>query len=361
LNELEALLLLTHTPFLGSTKIRLLIAHFGSATAAVQAPLAEWSELPGFGPKILQARQEGQKAVAGTLHLVEQQHIQVISYAQANYPQKLLEISDYPLILYVKGTLQAGDQRSLAIVGTRQASIYGLEMTRSLSTDLAAAGFTIISGLARGIDTAAHAAACEKGRTIAVLGSGLCCLYPKENEHLAQKICQTGALISEYPPATPPDRHHFPRRNRIVSGMSLGTILIEAPLQSGAMITMDQAMQQGRRAFAIPGRADTENFRGNHHLIKKQRAELIENSKDVIMSFSDMFVALPTKLSIQNSIPLEKEEEIFIRQLPQEELSIEDIAVRTKLPIAKINVLLMSLVLKKILKEYPGRIYKKIN
>ena len=361
MNELEALLFLTHTPYLGSVKIQLLIQHFGSSLAAAQADPALLMDLPGFGPRIVLSWKENlkNKKWLETLDLAEKESIQIIDYTHALYPKRLLELIDYPLVLYVKGSLRPQDRHSLAVIGTRQASIYGLEMSMQLSGEMAQAGFTIVSGLARGIDTAAHEATLGKGRTIAILGSGFHHIYPKENEMLAKKIIENGALITEFPMTTPPDKQHFPQRNRIVSGMTLGTVLIEAPLQSGAMITCSQAYNQGRPVFALPGRVDQMNFQGNHYLIKNQQARLIENSKDVIMSFGDLFTSLPVKPSIQRVIPLEKEEEDLILRLPSEELSIEDILTRTKLPIAKLNVLLMSLVLKKAIKEYPGKIYKK--
>lgn len=360
-NELEALLFLTHVPYLGSIKIRLLIQHFGSAIEAANADPYQLNELPGFGPKIVQAWLENQKLVKWkqTFDLSEKADIKIIPYTHSLYPKRLLEIVDFPLILYMKGTITREDQQCLAVIGTRQASIYGMDMARKISGDLARGGFTIVSGFARGIDTAAHEAAFENGRTIAVLGSGLGHLYPKENERIAHKIIENGAILTEFPISTPPDRQHFPQRNRIVSGMTLGTVLIEAPRASGAMITVEQAISQGRKIFALPGRADQENFQGNHYLIKNRQAELIENGKDVIMVFSNLFAPLSFHPSIPKKFPLEKEEEEFIRHLPSQELSIEEIVTKTKLPIAKINVLLMSLVLKKVIKEYPGKIYKK--
>lgn len=361
LNEDEALLFLTHISFLGPIKIRLLIHHFGSAVEAANSTPKEWMELPGLGPKIIESWQrcQKQKKWLETLHWCEQHNIQTICYTHSQYPKKLLEIPDFPILLYVKGLLKQ-EERSLAVIGTRQATIYGLEMAGKISAEIARNGFTVVSGFARGIDTEAHKGAFENGRTIAVLGSGLGHLYPKENEWMVEKIIQKGALITEFSPLTPPDRHHFPRRNRIVSGMSIGTILIEAPRSSGAMITVEQALAQGRKVFALPGRADQENFQGNHHLIKTRQAELIENGKDVIMFYSDLFSPLSFQPSIQKKIPLEKEEDEFFRQLPSQELSIEEMVTKTKLPMAKINVLLMSLVLKKNIKEYPGKIYKKI-
>ena len=362
MNELEALLWLTSIPHLGSIKIRLLIHHYGSAVDALKATSSSLAELPGFGPKIQQAWEKGrqQDLWRHHLYLAEKQGVQIISYTSPHYPKRLLEIIDFPLVLYVKGSLLKEDHRCLAIVGTRQASIYGLEMAKKISRELAQAGFTIISGLARGIDAIAHEGALEGGRTIGVLGSGLAHLYPRENIFLAQEIVKQGALITEFPMDTPPDRQRFPQRNRLVSGMTMGTILIEAPKQSGAMITVRKALSQGRKVFALPGRADQESFQGNHDLIKIKQAELIENSQDILAHFDELFGPFSFKPIKQAKPLLEQEEEDLLRQLPSEEILIEEIIIRTKLPVMKLNVLLMSLVLKKIIKEYPGKIYRKI-
>lgn len=360
--EIEALLRLTMVPYLGSIKIRLLVQQYGSAQAALTASVSSLMELPGFGQKLLASWQEELKSDRWQkeLDLAERFNVRLIPYTSPDYPKRLLEIIDHPVLLYVKGTLTKEDQRCLAIVGTRQASLYGMEMARRLGKELAHAGFTIISGLARGIDTAAHEGALETGRTIGILGCGLAHMYPKENQRLASVMSGQSALISEFPMSTPPDRQQFPQRNRIVSGMAGGTLLIEAPKQSGAMITVDRALSQGRKVFALPGRADQENFQGNHALIKAGQAELIENSQDVLNHFSQLFAFSAPKMINQARPLLEPEEEEFIRQLPTEELSIEDLIVRTKWPANKLTVLLMSLVLKKVIKEYPGKIYKKI-
>jgi len=359
--ELEALLFLSHLPHVGAMKMRLLIAHFGSAAAALQAKAEDLTLLPGFGPRILHTWAEKEKYShwEQTLHLAQRLGIHIIPYTSSEYPKRLLEIVDHPLILYMKGTFLPRDQRCIAIVGTRQSSIYGKEMAERLGYELAQAGFTIVSGLARGIDTAAHEGACRSGRTFAVLGSGLGHIYPKENEKLAHEIQTKGALLSEFPISTPPDRQLFPQRNRIVSGMTLGTILVEAPAQSGAMITVERALSQGRKVFALPGRVDQENFQGNHRLIKFQQGQLIENSQDVIMHYDDLLAPLSFRPIAHTKPALEPEEEELMRMLPQEELSIEDVAMKSRLPIAKVSVLLMSLVLKKCIKEYPGKIYKK--
>lgn len=362
MNELEALVLLTTIPYLGSVKIRLLIQSYGTAAEALKADRQSLSTLPGFGPKILKSWEECLKNESwrNNLKLAGEHEAYLVPYTDPRYPKRLLEIVDYPLILYVRGVLTKEDQRCLAIVGTRQATIYGLEMARQLSRELAQAGFTIVSGLARGVDTAAHLGALESplGRTISVIGSGLCQIYPKENIPLAEKMSERGAVISEFPMMTAPDRRLFPQRNRLVSGMTMGTILIEAPQSSGAMITVEKALEQGRPVFALPGRVDQETFHGNHALIKTNKAGLIENSGDVLTYFGQLFPVAAPRADCASQ-PLEKEEGQLMRLLPTEELSIEEIVNRVQWPIAKLNVILMSLVLKKALKEYPGKIYKK--
>lgn len=362
MEELEALVILSSFPYLGPIKIKLLIEHFGSALEALSARPNELSQLPGFGPKVMAAWQQGwgREQAEANLALAERLQVQLIPYTSPHYPKRLLEIADHPVLLYVKGEIAKKDQRCLAVIGTRAASIYGQEMAHRLSCELAQAGFTIVSGLARGVDTAAHRGALEAGRTIGVLGSGLACIYPEENRGLAEFICQRGALISEFPMTTPPDRSHFPQRNRIVSALTLGTILIEAPLKSGAMLTMRNALEQGRPLFALPGRADQENFRGNHALIKLRKATLIEGAIDVITHFDEQALPLLFHQPARPRVALEQEEEALLRHLPVEELSIEEIGRRSGLPMTRLNILLMSLVLKKIIKQYPGKIYRKV-
>lgn len=363
LTELEALVALTTIPLLGSIKIRLLLEHFGSATAALKASPETIAKLPDFGPKIIQGwlGWQQQQHWKQNIALAEKHGVEILPYTHAQYPKRLLEIPDYPVLLYVKGQLTEADQRCIAVVGTRRASIYGREMADRISQDLAAAGFAVVSGLARGIDACAHTGALRHGRTLAVIGSGLADIYPPENIPLSHAITNRGALISEFPMATPPDRQTFPQRNRIVSGMTLATILIEAPIKSGAMITVEKALAYRRKVFALPGRADCEDFRGNHLLIKNGQAQLIENARDVIAHFDDLLSLINERPAISKSCrPLSSEESAFLSQLPSQEVSLEEILRVTGLPIAKINVLLMGLVLKKEVKEFPGKIYKKV-
>lgn len=362
-NEIEALAILASTPSLGTVKIKILLSRYGSACNALKANPIDLSQLPGFTPKILDnwGRWPNKRSCQEDLELAHKQGVQIIPFNEPSYPRRLLEITDHPPILYVLGELKPQDSQSIAIVGTRQASIYGLEMAELFSERLAAKGFTVISGLARGIDTAAHKGALKGGRTIAVIGSGLSHLYPQENAPLAKQISTRGALISEFPMRTPPDKPNFPQRNRIVAALTLGTLLIEAPEKSGAMLTMERARKFGRPCFAIPGRLDSENFQGNHSLIKAGYAKLVVNSEDIASSFESLFSTHPMSSSpVKPQISLEPEERNLLSLLPNEELSIEEIIGITKLSVMKLNVLLMSLVIKKVIKEYPGKLYKKI-
>lgn len=359
-SELEALAILSATSGIGAVKIRCLLSHFGSAIDALKASSSEIKQLAGF-EKVLPHWNHWQKdrAWQRDIELASKHGVALVPFTSPQYPKRLLEIPDHPVLLYIRGDLKAQDQRSIAIVGTRQASIYGNEMAASISKDLAAYGFTVVSGLARGIDTAAHCGALERGRSLAVIGSGLANIYPTENIPLGEAISQKGALISEFPMATAPDRQNFPQRNRIVSGMTLATVLIEAPVKSGAMITMDRAQLQKRKCFALPGRVDSGNFRGNHHLIKSGQAQLIESAEDIIAHFQDFFGYIPSEKPVQKQHHLDVQEAHLLKAMPDVELNIDELAAITALPIQQLQSLLMSLVLKKAVKEFPGKIYKK--
>ncbi len=283
-------------------------------------------------------------------------NISLLSYLDPLYPSALRTLSDFPLLLYVYGKLLPQDAHALAIVGTRTSTHYGMEQAHSFAETLAAEGMTIVSGLARGIDTAAHQGALKRGRTLAFLGSGLGSIYPKENTKLVEAIAAQGAVISEFPLMTPPFRTHFPQRNRLVSGFSKGVLLIESPLKGGGMLTMGIAEKQRKPLFAIPGRVDMPTFQGNHALLKHKKAQFVDSSDDILHFFS-----LP--LSQKNncsSIVLTEEERGFLSLLSFEEKSMDELVLLTQFPVMKLNVLLTRLVLKKAMKEFPGKIYKKV-
>ncbi|MEI8366414.1 MAG: DNA-processing protein DprA [Parachlamydiaceae bacterium] len=362
MNEHEAFAVLTSIPGLGAIKIRQLVQQIGSATDALHAAPGDIRGILGCD-KLADSWSSWQDNTTWQrdLALASQAGVQLIPYTHPLFPKSLLETHDHPALLYVQGTLKPQDAHSIAVVGTRYSGIYGNEMAATISRELAANGFTVISGLARGVDTAAHHGALEKGRTIAVIGSGLADIYPKENKDLARIISVSGALISEFPMITPPDRQNFPQRNRIVSGMSLATLLIEAPIKSGAMITMEKAFNQKRKLFALPGRADSENFRGNHALIKNGRAQLVESATDIISHFDDFFPALKPQSFDTQRFYLDNQEQRLLKVMPSEEIGIDFISSLVNLPIHQTQALLMGLVLKKVVKEFPGKIYKKIS
>lgn len=288
-NETEALLILSGIPKLGAAKAHKLIAQFGSAIEVLNAKLKDLSLVLGKDLAELLVKWKQLEEWKQNLEWVEKFGVNLIAYTAKEYPKRLKEIADCPLILYVKGKLTAQDNRSIAIIGTRQCSIYGAKQAQKIAKELAKAGFTIVSGLAIGIDTAAHQGALQTGRTLAILGSGLADLYPKENYGLSKQIECQGAVISEFPMQTGPDRHHFPQRNRIIAAMTMATILIEAPLKSGSMIAVEKAQSYKRPVFALPGRVEDRSFEGNHLLIKTRQAELFESSTDILQEFDNLF------------------------------------------------------------------------
>ncbi len=364
LTELDALTILSGTPLLGPVKIGLLMRYFGSALEILEAPLQEIAALPGFGPKVMGGwgHWNYDEAWKKNIELVHKYNVTRIPYNDPSFPALLRGIPDAPILLYVKGTLKPSDDEAIAVIGTRTASHYGLEMAERFGTDLAREGMTVISGLARGVDTAAHKGALKGGRTIAVIGSGLADVYPRENRGLAEAIVANGALISEFPMLAPPDRTNFPQRNRIVSGMSKGVLLIEAPQKSGAMLTMQLAQRHKRRLFALPGRVDTETFRGNSLLIKTGQAQLVERADDILFAFDDLFTrkkAVSAAEPKKRAIVLQEDEIQLLKLMPDDEVSIDTMVSLTKLPVNKLSVLLMGLLLKQVIKEYPGKLYKK--
>ena len=273
---------LTLIPAIGPIRARKLLARFISPAEIFAASQREIASV--LGESVAQTIDQQRKKidVDRQLCLIEKHQVQIITQDDPAYPANLKNIFDPPLILFLRGKILPQDELSIAIVGTRLASIYGMNMARKLSSQLGQLGFTIISGGARGIDTTAHQAALGiNARTIAVLGCGVDVVYPEENRRLYQQIIQRGALISEFPMGTQPLRQNFPRRNRIISGLSLGVVIIEAPQRSGALITASSALEQGREVFCVPGQADSFTMKGSHQLLR-EGAKLVEDVGDII-------------------------------------------------------------------------------
>ncbi|HEY4312576.1 MAG TPA: DNA-processing protein DprA [Pirellulales bacterium] len=282
--DLISALRLAMVPGVGPRLTMALLARFGSAAAVLAAAPSDLREVPGVGTKVSQAiaRAPARDAVEREIEQCRQAGISVLTPQSAGYPRLLREIHDPPPIIFGRGMIEARDSLAIAIVGSRHATQYGIAQAERLAGSLARAGLTIVSGLARGVDAAAHRGALAAGgRTIAVLGSGLSNIYPPEHVSLADEVAAAGCLLSEAPPRTQPTSGAFPQRNRLISGMSLGVIVVEASIQSGALITARHATEQGRDIFAVPGRVDSRVSHGCHRLIR-DGAKLVETADDVL-------------------------------------------------------------------------------
>ena len=286
--------------------------------------------------------------------------------ADEDYPELLRQIYDPPIVLYVKGRLTAKDKNAVAMVGSRQTTHYGLEVARKLAYQLAYVGVTVVSGGARGIDTASHQGALSaKGRTVAVLGTGINLVFPPENNELFGRIAANGAVITQFPFNRPADKQSFPIRNRIVAGMTLGTVVVEADLNSGALITANFATEYGRQVFAVPGRIDSPRSKGCHDLIKKG-AKLCEGAEDVLSEFEYLFPGSnrPPSASETGVLPaleLSENEQRVYDALSHEESSIDEVIRRSGLPSSAVSVALLGLEMKRVVKQLPGKLFVRNN
>jgi len=289
--------------------------------------------------------------------------IKIITMDDENYPEYLKDIYDPPLILYMKGNLQRKD-KYLAVVGSRRATSYGLNMAEVVSRELSKCGITVVSGMARGIDTYAHRGVLgAKGRTVAVLGCGLDIVYPYENKKLMEEIIENGACISEYLPGTQPLSGNFPARNRIISGMSMGVIVIEAGEKSGSLITANFALEQGREVFALPGNVNSLNSTGTNRLIK-EGAKMVTSIDDILEEIGAFFSesnrdSFTKKLKDDKLLEgLDDDEVKIVECLKLEPAHIDNIAIKTGLNIKTVNSVIVMLELKGIVEQTPGKIYK---
>lgn len=355
MNALCTLLALNATPGIGTKRFRQLLERFGSLEAIGASSPSEWGEgsLAEEWKRTCQAgKGEREREESDRLG------IQILPYTDPLYPPALRLLPDFPLVLYIQGVLPHQLSRAVAIVGTRAASSYGREMACLFAKEIAGYGRPIVSGLARGIDTAAHEGALETGETVAVLGSGLSSMYPQENVGLARRITQKGAVISEYPLHTPPTRYTFPKRNRLISRLSTAIFLVEAPLKSGAMLTVECARQHHLPIFVLPGRVDEESFQGNHHLIQGG-AFLVSRARELLQTLGDTI--LQQGAGLPSRVPeLSSKERELLHLFKGREENFEKLAFQFSENVATLGALLTSLVLKGVLQESPGKIYKKV-
>ena len=362
----EAFIALNLVEGVGPVRARSLLEYFGDAPKILAASKSELLRVRNVGDDVAENISGWEKSIdlAGELKRITDFGCHVLIQSDENYPASLREIYDPPLVLYVKGELTAKDKNAVAMVGSRQTTHYGLETARKLAYQLAYVGVTVVSGGARGIDTAAHQGALSaKGRTIAVLGTGINLIFPTENAELFERIAANGAVITQFPFNRPADKQSFPIRNRIVAGMTLGTVVVEANLSSGALITANFATEYGRQIFAVPGRIDSPRSKGCHELIKKG-AKLCEGAEDVLSEFEYLFPAsnrAPSagETGVLPALELSVNEQAVYGALSEEASTIDEVIRRSGLPSSAVSATLFGLEMKRIVRQLPGKLFVK--
>ena len=360
---IEACIALNMVPNLGPVRLRKLLEVFGTPERILLARASELKTVDGIGKEVAEgiANWESRIDLAAELKRIEEFGARVVTQESPDYPRELREIHNPPIVLYVWGTLTPRDHRAISVVGSRKTSHYGLDCAKKLSYQIAYAGLTVVSGLARGIDTSAHQGAlAAQGRTVAVIGSGLMDLYPQENQALAKKIAESGAVVSEYPMTFPPARENFPYRNRIVAGWCQGLLVVEAGLNSGALITAGQAIDQGRQVYAVPGPIDRPTSAGSNRLIQ-QGAKLVTSAGDIL---DDIHVLIPpepkSRSTPDTSATFTPEEQAVLNMLEEGQTSLDDLVIKTRLPTQIVSSTLLALEMKRRVKALPGQHFVKL-
>lgn len=330
---------LSTVPDMGPGRMHRLLRHFGSLEAAWDAAPTAWRDA-GLERPVATSLERARRRIDPQEELAKlaKAGVSALTWADEAFPPPLRQIPSPPILLYVRGGLEVSDQLAVAIVGTRNATDYGRSVTRRLATDLAASGITVVSGLARGIDAAAHRAALEAGgRTLAVFGCGLDIIYPPEHRRLAAEVAAQGALISEYPLGRKPAADQFPVRNRLISGLSLGIIITESRQRSGALITAEFAGQQGRDVFAVPGSILNQSSAGPHRLIQ-DGAKLVMQVEDVLGELNIHLAARQPELTA--AVPLSAEEARILDVLAGDPVHVDEISADTDIPVQQVSSLL---------------------
>jgi len=337
-------------PGIGRVKLTQLENYFVSLEDAWKASSAELKQA-GLDNNSVRAITSwcSKVSLEAEMEKLDRYGVKVFTWHDSGYPSRLKEIYDYPTVLYVRGSLLPEDEWCLAVVGTRRASVYGRQVTEEIVSDLVRSKITIVSGLAKGIDSIAHRSALEaSGRTIAVFACGLDVVYPSENANLARSIIQQGALVSEYPLGTRPKADNFPRRNRIMSGMSLGVLIVEAGETSGALITTNMALEQNREVFAVPGSILSPASRGTNHLIQ-EGAKLVRNYTDILEELN--LTAVAHQMEIKEAVPASETESLLLKQLSAEPTHIDEVCRNSSLPVSTVSSTLAMMELKGLVKQ----------
>ncbi len=359
-NELKYWIAFTQIPHIGPVRFKLMERHFGSLEEAWRAGIPEL-KLAGLDARAARSVAEGRQTIDPDAEIsrLADHHARAIAWRDADYPPRLKEIADSPPVLYCLGEILAEDERSVAVVGTRRATAYGRQVAHRLSFDMAKAGVTIVSGLASGIDAVAHWAALEAGnRTVAVLGSGVDVMYPREHTNLAAQIAENGALISEHPLGTRPKAEHFPRRNRILSGITLGTLVVEAGEHSGALITARHALDQNREVFAVPGSVLSPSSRGTNRLIQRSEAKLVSDYKDILEELNLSWVG--KQIEMEALFPANDNESQVLHYVGHEPIHIDEIIRSSGLEISIVSSVLAMMELRGMVRQVGGMNYVRV-
>lgn len=344
---------------IGNVNYKNLLDHFGSPEKIFEAEPEELRKVAGITTKAVESilKFRSFPDIDRELDLIDSKKINIITLNSPGYPENLKNIYDPPPFLYVKGQIKKEDNNAFAVVGSRNTSEYGVIATEEISRQLALRGITIVSGMARGIDSYAHQAALAcRGRTIAVLGSGVDVIYPAENRKLYHAIAEHGAVISEYPMGTAPYSYNFPARNRIISGLSTGVLVAEASLKSGSLITARLALEQGRDVFAIPGNVFSYKCKGTNKLLRSG-AKLVESADDIIeeLQFKVDAYAQIAKKEVGKILDLNPETQIIYELIQEEPVQINDLIVKSELSFSRLSSILLDLELSNLIKQLPGK------
>jgi DNA processing protein len=343
-------------PGIGRVRFSQLINHFGDLETAWHASPAEL-KAAGLDERIVPRLTNVRAKISldAEMERLERYRVKVLTWNDPAFPPRLKEIYDVPPVLYVRGELTAEDEWAIATVGTRRATMYGREVTERIVSSLARSKITIVSGLARGIDSIAHRAALDAGgRTVAVFACGLDVVYPPENLKLAQAIMEHGALVSDYHLGTKPKAENFPRRNRIMSGLSLGVLVTEAGESSGALITANLALEQNREVFAVPGSVLSPASQGTNRLIQ-DGAKLVRDADDILEELN--LTVVPQQLEMKELIPADETESLLLRQLGHEPTHIDDVCRQSRLPVSVVSSTLALMELKGMVRQLGGMNY----
>ncbi len=344
-------------PQIGPVKVRRLLDHFGDLATAWTAGAQDLAEA-GLDHRALENLLQARRSLDldAEMDKIARAGVRALTWEDEAYPRLLSTIPAAPFVLYVKGNIAPEDEWSIAVVGTRRATAYGREVTRQIVADLVRNHITIVSGLARGIDAEAHRTALEgKGRTLAVLGSGVDIIYPPEHARLAEQVMEHGALVSEYPLGTLPDAVNFPPRNRIISGLSLGTLITEGDENTGARITIRYALEQDRETFAVPGNIFRRESRGTNRVIQQGEAKLVTCVQDILEELNLTMIAEQQEMTLIS--PENETESLLLKHLSSDPTHVDDLRRITGLPIAAVSSTLALMELKGLVRQVGGMNY----